>query len=165
MTNSKKITYPYLPQKRSIKYVGNENSYMAAARDYARLHSIDDDTPTATIIVKNGNIIGQGANGSDYHKKNGCIRAKLKIPTGTRYELCEGCSYRNHSEVRAIQDGQAHGYNLQGADLYLWGHWWCCEPCWKEINDARINQVFLLKDSEILFNDDDPRNILGRQFK
>src|SRR3989344_441935 len=57
-----------------------------------------------------------------------------------------------------------NGHETIGADLYLWGHWWACQPCWNAIIEAGIENVYLLKDSERLFNKASPDNIIGRQF-
>lgn len=135
---------------------------MQEARAYALACSLDDAVKTGSIIVQNEHVIGRGANGSDYHKTHGCERVRLGVPTGTGYELCEGCHPKNHSELRAIADAKKSGHNTTGADLYLWGHWWCCEPCWNAIIDAGIENVYLLEGSERLFNKSSPDNILGR---
>lgn len=50
-------------------------------------------------------------------------------------------------------------------DLYLWGHWWFCEPCWNAMIEAGIRDVYLLENSEVLFNKAHPENIIGRQFE
>ncbi len=160
----KKIDYPYLPEGKTIEYVEISNKFMAEAKKFAREHSLDENMPTASVIVKDGQIIGEGANGSDYHKKFECERVKQKIPTGQGYELCEGCHPKNHSEPKAVFDAQSKGFDTKGADLYLWGHFWCCEPCWKSMIAGGIKDVFLLKDSEILFNKQSPNNIVGKQF-
>ncbi|OGG51376.1 hypothetical protein A3C18_00280 [Candidatus Kaiserbacteria bacterium RIFCSPHIGHO2_02_FULL_54_11b] len=158
------IPYPYLPTGRMIKYVDAHNPFMLEAREYARKNSLDDSVKTGSVIVKNGEIIGRGANGSDYHTEHGCERVKRGIPTGHGYELCPGCDPRNHSEPRAIADALKNGHETIGADLYLWGHWWACQPCWNAIIEAGIENVYLLKDSERLFNKASPDNIIGRQF-
>jgi len=159
------IAYPYLPVGRTFIYVGEDNPFMQEAREYARLYSLDDTIKTGSIVVKGGTIIGRGANGSDYHAKHGCERVKRGIQTGEGYELCEGCHPRNHSEPRAIADAIKNGHDTVGADLYLWGHWWACEPCWNAIIEAGIENVYLLKGSEKLFNKTNPDNIVGRQFE
>jgi len=167
VSDSKKhIKYPYLPAVGSIHYVPADNPYMQAAKAYARKHSLDKTMPNSSIIVLNGAVVGQGANGSDYHEKHGCERVRLGIPTGQGYELCEGCSPKNHGEPRAIANARKNGVtNLHGAELYLWGHWWCCEPCWNGMLAAGITEVYLLEDSEQLFNKESPNNIIGRQFE
>ena len=161
---SKKIEYPYLPEGRKILYVPADNPFMQAAKEYAREHSLDKAMPNAAVIVRNGEIIAAGANGSDYHDKHGCKRAKLGLPSGQGYDLCEGCSPKNHGEATAIRNAQENGIDVEGADLYLWGHWWCCEDCWNAMIDAGIRNVYLLEDSWELFNKDSDKNIIGRQF-
>lgn len=166
MPAKQKIVYPYLPKNKTIKYVDLQNQYMRIARSYAYTDSrtIEKDVPTSSVMVKDNKIIGVGASGSDYHRLHGCERIRLGIPTGQQYELCEGCHPKNHSESRAIKDALEKGNSTKGADLYLWGHWWCCEPCWNAIIKAGIKNVFLLKNSEILFDRTKPENIIGRQF-
>lgn len=156
------IKYPYLPEGRTIKYVPEDHPFMREAKECALANSLDDAVKTGSVVVKDGAIIGRGANGSDYHKTHVCERVRLKMPTGQGYELCEGCHPKNHSEPRALADAMAHGHDTKGADLYLWGHWWACEPCWKAIMDGGITDVYLMKDSEKLFNKEHPDNILGR---
>jgi deoxycytidylate deaminase len=163
--NQKTVAYPYLPEGRTILYVPLSNLYMAEAKEFARLNSLDKSIQTGSIIVKDGKIIGRGANGSTYHEKNVCERVKLKIPTGQGYELCEGCHPKNHSEPKAVKNAKDLGYDTKGADLYLWGHWWFCEPCWNVIISAGIKNVYILENSENLFNRESPDNIIGKQFE
>ena len=138
---------------------------MQEAQIYAKEHSLDDTVKTGVVIEKDRKIIGHGANGSDYHSTHGCERVKRGIPTGQGYELCEGCHPKNHAEPRAIADAIARGLSLAGADLYLWGHWWACEPCWNAIIKAGIHNVYLLEGSEKLFSRAHPDNVIGRQFE
>ncbi len=158
------IPYPYLPAGRTFHYVPATDPYMREARNYAKEHSLDDSVKTGSVIVKDGEIIGRGANGSEYHKTHECERVKRGTPTGQQYELCEGCHPKNHSEPRAIADARKSGHDTVGADLYLWGHWWACEPCWNAITEAGIENVYLLENSERLFNKAHPDNSIGKQF-
>lgn len=148
----------------SIGYVTLDNPYMAAAKKVAELQSLDTAMPTGTVIVKNGKIIGRGANGSTFHQTNGCERIRLNIPTGQGYELCEGCSPHNHSEPKAVKSALETEHDLSGAEAYLWGHWWACEPCWKTFSEQGISKLYLLTDSEHLFNKTSSKNIVGKQF-
>lgn len=159
-----KIAYPYLPEGREIKYVPADNPFMQEAREYARQHSLDFNHHTGSVVVKDGKVAGRGSNGSDYHKTHGCDRLKRGIPTGEGYELCEGCHPKNHAEPRAIADAKKNGHDTERADLYLWGHWWACEPCWKAMIAAGIKNFYLMEGSEKLFNKNSPDNILGKQF-
>lgn len=158
------INYPYLPEGRTILYVPVTHRCMVLARQIAQRQSLDKVIPTATLIVKNRIILGSGVNGSDYHQKHQCQRIILGCKTGQGYELCEGCHPKNHSERRAVQDAQSRGHDTKGADLYLWGHWWCCQWCWDIMIEAGINNVYLIEGSEVLFNKEHPDNIVGRQF-
>lgn len=154
------ITYPYLPNGRDIKYVSQDNFFMREAKKVCLENSTDGNHPTGSVIVKDGTIIGKAANKSflknknliKIHKDYLCIRKLLKIKTGTKYWLCPGCAqFKHHSEQMALRDAVKKGFDTNGADLYLWGHWWCCKPCWDKIIEAGIKNVFLLEDSQILF--------------
>ena len=148
-----------------FQYVDESDYYMNLAKEVARTHSLDKTMPGGAVIVKRGFILGYGANGSDYHDKHGCQRVILGCKTGEGYDLCEGCHPKNHSEPRAIKNARANGLDPSGSNLYLWGHWWCCQWCWAAMVDAGIKEVYLLKDSEMLFNKNHPENIVGKQFK
>lgn len=159
------ISYPYLPANRKYLYVKEDNQFMKIAKAFAFMESLDDYMPTCSVIVKNNKIIGLGANGSDYHRTHQCKRKQLGIPTGQGYELCEGCHPKNHSEVRAIKDAYNKHNSTSNAELYLWGHWWCCQPCWQEIIKAKIGKVYLVEGSETIFNRERTGNKIGKQFK
>ncbi len=161
----KEIKYPFLPEGRTIKYVPADNPFMRMARTYAKEHSLDKVMPNACVIAKGGTAVAAGANGSDFHENNECERIKQGVPTGQGYELCEGCHPKNHGEQSAIADAISKGVDTQDADIYLWGHWWCCEPCWNAMVHAGIKDVYLLEGSEILFDKNHPDNIVGRQFE
>lgn len=159
-----KIEAPYIPEGRSVLYVDMSNPFMVEAKEYAKLHSLDKEMPNTSLIVKDGVVIGRGANGSKYHETHECERVKQKIPTGEGYELCEGCHPKNHGESKAIQDAINNAKNCDSADLYMWGHWWCCKNCWDAMIKAGIKDVYLLEGSEVLFNKKDPNNVIGHQF-
>lgn len=159
------INYPYLPPNRTILYVPETNQYIQAAKELACTQSLDKAMPNGTVLVKDGAIIGRGANGSTYHDTHECERIKQGIPTGQGYELCEGCHPKNHGEPKAIANAIENGFDTSGADIYLWGHWWCCEPCWNSMINAGIRNVYLLEGSDILFNKSNSGNIVGRQFE
>jgi len=135
---------------------------MQAAKAHALMHSLDDAVKTGSAVVINGEVVGLGANGSDYHKEYECERVKQNVPTGEGYDLCEGCHPKNHSEVRAIADALKKASSLENAELYLWGHWWACKPCWDAIEASAIARVYLVEGSERLFNKAHADNILGK---
>lgn len=159
------IQYPYIPLNRTIEYVPKDNAFILMAKEFARKNSLDKTMPGAAVVVKDGEVIGIGANGSDYHEKHGCERVRQGCGSGKGYELCEGCHPKNHSEPSAIADAQSNEFSTEGADIYLWGHWWCCESCWNVMIAAGIAQVYLMEGSEVLFCKEHPDNIVGRQFE
>ena len=159
-----KKTQKYVPEGYTILYVSLDNPYMTEAKNYARHYSLDSTMLTGAVVVKENIIIGRGANGSDYHSTHECERVKQNIPSGERYDLCEGCSEKNHAEPSAIRNTEENGHLTEGADMYLWGHYYCCEWCWGAIIKAGIKQVYLMEGSEILFDKNHPDNIVGKQF-
>lgn len=159
----KNIKYPFIPSDRRFHYVPPDNEFMLEARTMAR-KSTDKMMPVGAVIVKNGFIIGRGVNASEYHKKFGCERQKKKMPTGIGYGLCPGCDPKFHAEQTAIRDAEIKGKDTKGADLYLWGHWWNCQKCWEKMKLAGIKNVYLMENSEKLFNREVPCNLVGHQF-
>lgn len=72
------------------------------------------------IIVKNDSIISTGYNGAPRGRKNctdlgHCMRDKLGIPRGERYELCRSV----HAEANAIISASRD--QMLGATLYMVG--------------------------------------------
>lgn len=165
-SDRKAVESPYIHELGVIKYVGVDNEYMQLAVAYAKEFSLDKVMPNTSVVVRDGEVIGIAANGSDFHETNGCERVRLNMPSGQGYELCEGCSPKNHGEPKAVANAQERTgeERLDGAEIYLWGHYWCCEPCWDSMVDAGITTVYLVDGSEVLFNKTHPDNIIGRQF-
>lgn len=154
--NQKK--YPYLPEGREILYVPEADPFMTLAKD-VHLESNDLKNPTGAVVVKNGEVVSSVSNKNplnnkfliNLHKKF-CIRRFLKIPTGKYYGLCPGCAgYETHAERRAVDQALDKGIDINGADLYLYGHWWCCKPCWDSMIKAGIKNVYLVEGAEEMF--------------
>ena len=114
---TKNIKYPYIPEGKSILYVPESNKYIQVAKAFAKENSLDKVMPNSSVIVKDGEIIGIGANGSNYHDVHGCERIRQNIPTGQGYELCEGCHPKNHGEPKAIKNAIENHKYTNGADL------------------------------------------------
>jgi len=174
--------YPYLPEQWKegwkYEYVPLDNPFMTEARRVAKTESSDRKQQTGSVLVNaNGEIIGRGANFSPLHAElrakfergeiddERCERVKAGSPTGTGYELCEGCSSKYHSEPTAIRNAEELGNDTHGASLYLWGHWWCCKDCLDAAEAAGIGQVYLVEDSDRLFNKTHPDNLDGSLLK
>ena len=79
-------------------------------------------TKFGAIIVKDDQIISTGYNGAprktlDCYERGFCLRRKMGIPHGQRYELCRSV----HSEQNAIINAARAGVSLLGADMFLYG--------------------------------------------
>lgn len=91
------------------------------------------------ILVKDKRILSTGYNGAPKNLAHcsqvGCLRNKLKIPSGQRQEICRGL----HAEQNAIIQAALYGINIKGATLY------CtiqpCITCSKMLINAGIKKV------------------------
>lgn len=93
------------------------------------------------IIVKNDSIISTGYNGSPRGRMNCCdlgvcMREKLHIPRGERYEMCRSV----HAEANAIINAPRE--NMIGATLYMVG---LNSSTGKLIDDFPINSCAMCK--------------------
>jgi dCMP deaminase len=70
------------------------------------------------VAVRDKHILATGYNGapSGLHDclELGCLRDELKIPSGTRHEICRGI----HAEQNVIIQASLHGVSLQGGTIY-----------------------------------------------
>ena len=138
---TKKINYPYLPKGKTIKYVPASNKFMMAAKKATEGTGCTKQ-PTGAVLVKNGKIISTATNAS--FKAPVCPRVLRGSATGTDYYLCkEICKQNGHSELMAVRKAMEKGIETKGGDIYLWGHWWCCQPCWEEMIKGGIANVYL----------------------
>jgi len=94
------------------------------------------------VIVKDGNILATGYNGTPsgitHCSETGCLREKLKVPSGERHELCRGL----HAEQNAIIQAAKHGVNISGGTLYCSN--FPCVICAKMLINAGIVKVIYL---------------------
>jgi len=89
------------------------------------------------VIIKDKRIISTGYNGAPSGMKHclelGCLRDKLKIPSGTKHEICRGV----HAEQNALLF--AKGVDLTDASLYCTNQ--PCVVCAKLIIQSGITEV------------------------
>ena len=136
---------PYLPEGKDICYVQPTNRFIRKAGKILK-NSGCVKQATAAVLVKDGKIIGRGANAGK--KVKICPRVVQNYPTGQGYHLCkETCRQEGHAEVMAIKNALFQGYDTDGATLYLEGHWWVCKECWNFIILHGIKRVCLREDS------------------
>lgn len=93
------------------------------------------------VLVKDRRMLATGYNGAPsriaHCSEAGCIREKLKIPSGERHELCRGL----HGEQNALLQAALHGTSLKGATLYCTTQ--PCIICAKMIINAGIREIVI----------------------
>ena len=96
------------------------------------------------VLVKDKRILATGYNGAPskitHCEAAGCIREKLKVPSGERHELCRGL----HGEQNAFLQAALHGTSLKGASLYSTTQ--PCIICAKMIINAGIKEIIIKGD-------------------
>jgi len=95
------------------------------------------------VIVKDKRILATGYNGAPRGLRHcldiGCLREKLKIPSGERQELCRGL----HAEQNAIVQATGSRISLEGSDIYV-----TCQPCItcaKMLANSEIKRIFIVE--------------------
>jgi deoxycytidylate deaminase len=152
-----------VPEGLVVVRVLMDDPYMQDALRLAIENKFEEMTVTASVVVKDGVAIGKGTNGDGWHQKHGRCERTGQENIGKRYEDCPGCHPENHSERVAIREAKEAGHDMNGADLYMYGHWWSCEPCMRASRDAGIARIFLLADSKPLFDRNHPKQKENRK--
>jgi len=93
------------------------------------------------LVVKDRRILATGYNGTPsgirHCSEVGCLREKLKIPSGERHELCRGL----HAEQNVLLQASLHGVPLRDSSLYVTNQ--PCIICAKMIINAGIKEVVI----------------------
>lgn len=91
-------------------------------------------------VIKNGNRIWTGTNSC---KTPQAVCPRKDLPTGEGYEMClEICGQTQHAEVQACEKA---GDGADGATLYLFGHYYCCDMCKKVMDAFGIKEVVIIE--------------------
>ena len=104
-------------EESCMERVTKENYYLDIAETVAE-RSTCLRREFGAIIVKNDSIISTGYNGAPRGRKNcsdlgGCMRDKLGIPRGERYEMCRSVHAEANAIIAAPRD------QMLGATLYM----------------------------------------------
>lgn len=92
------------------------------------------------VIVKDRHIMATGYNGAPRgithcEDRGGCLREKMKIPSGERHELCIAL----HAEQNAIIQAATLGQSIEGSTIYVTHQ--PCIICAKMIINAGIKRI------------------------
>ena len=106
---------------RIKKRKSKKEYYLSIAREVAE-RSTCFRRSIGAIILRNDQIISTGYVGAPRKTKDSfehgkCLRDKMDIPHGQRYELCRSV----HAEQNAIINAARAGVSLLGGDMYVWG--------------------------------------------
>jgi len=93
------------------------------------------------VLVKDKKILATGYNGAPSGLKHcldiGCIREKLKIPSGQRHELCRGL----HAEQNVLLQAALHGTSTKDSVLYVTNQ--PCSICAKMLINAGVREIII----------------------
>ena len=96
------------------------------------------------ILVKNGKVIAQGYNnvvgGIRDCRDVGCIRDILKIPSGTRREICRAIC----AEQLAISEAARNGVSTDGSIAYITT--FPCHICAKLLVSSGVSEIIYDKE-------------------
>jgi dCMP deaminase len=134
----------------STKRISKHEYYLGIAKEVAR-RSTCFRRSIGAIIIRDDQIISTGYVGAprktkDSFEHGSCLRDKLNIPHGQRYELCRSV----HAEQNAIINAARAGVSLLGGDMYIFGSIYKtgepinaipCFICKKMIINAGISRV------------------------
>jgi len=112
---------------------------------------------SGAIIVRDDQIIATGYVGAprktkDCFERGNCLRDKMKIPHGERYELCRSV----HAEQNAIINAARAGVSVLGGTMYLYTqdrqgkviNTFPCYFCKRMIINAGIEKIVCSADNE-----------------
>jgi len=134
----------------NTKRVSKHEYYLGIAREVSR-RSTCFRRSIGALIIRDDQIISTGYVGAprktkDSFEHGNCLRDKLKVPHGQRYELCRSV----HAEQNAIINAARAGVSLLGGDIYIHGSAqgsdlpidaFPCFICKKMIINAGLEQV------------------------
>ncbi len=93
------------------------------------------------VLVKDKKILATGYNGAPAGLKHcldiGCLREKLKVPSGERQELCRGL----HAEQNVLVQAALYGVSTKGSVLYVTNQ--PCVICAKMLINAGIKEIVI----------------------
>jgi dCMP deaminase len=91
------------------------------------------------VLVKDRRILATGYNGTPtkitHCLVTGCLRDKLKVPSGQRHELCRGL----HAEQNVLLQAALYGVSLKDSILYCTNE--PCIICTKMLINAGVKEV------------------------
>jgi len=137
--DEKKI--PQNDSKRKVRIRPDWDTYFLDIAELVSSRSTCLRRAVGAVLVRDHRILATGYNGAPSKLKHcldiGCLRDKLKVPSGERHELCRGL----HAEQNAIIQAAYHGVSANGSTLYCTNH--PCVICAKMIINAGVTRIVI----------------------
>ena len=91
------------------------------------------------VLVREKHILSTGYNGAPsglpHCEEVGCLRERLRVPSGERHELCRGV----HAEANAIIQAALHGVSTENSTMYCTHQ--PCTMCTKMAINAKVKEI------------------------
>ena len=117
------------------------NKYFLSIADLVSKRSTCLRRRVGAVLVKDKRILATGYNGAPSNIRHcditGCLRERLKVPSGERHELCRGL----HAEQNALLQAALHGVSTEGAKVYATTQ--PCIICAKMLINAGIKELII----------------------
>jgi dCMP deaminase len=115
------------------------DDYFMRMAHLAATRSTCERRAVGAVVVKEKRILTTGYNGAPKGMRHcdevGCLRERLKVPSGQRHELCRGV----HAEQNAIVQAAYFGASIKDATMYITNS--PCSVCAKMIVNSGISDV------------------------
>lgn len=117
-----------------------EMAYVASLRSTCLRRQI------GAVLVKDNRVLAIGYNGpppglAHCEELGGCLREKLKVPSGERHEICRAV----HAELNTLlQAARLGGISAVGATLYITNL--SCSMCARAIAAVGVTRVVIVGD-------------------
>jgi len=142
----------------------DNDTYFMEMADLVAKRSTCVRRKVGAVIVKDKRVLTTGYNGSPrgtkHCEESGCIREQMKIPSGTRHELCRGV----HAEQNAVIQAAYFGISIKDSTVYTTT--FPCSMCAKILINAGVTEIVYSESyvddlSKKLF---DETNVIIRKF-
>jgi dCMP deaminase len=139
MAGKKRKTEPN--KRRDTRVRPSWDEYFMRIAELAATRSTCLRRQVGAVIVKDKKILATGYNGAPSGLRHcldiGCLRDKLKIPSGERHELCRA----THAEQNAIAQAALFGVSIRDGVMYSTNQ--PCILCTKLIINAGIKKIVI----------------------
>ena len=130
-----------MAMKKKLRKRPNWDEYFIQVAELVSRRSTCLRRYVGAVLVKERRILATGYNGApsgiDHCEIEGCLREKMKIPSGQRHELCAGL----HAEQNVLLQAALHGVSVKGSILYITHT--PCSICAKMIINAGIREIII----------------------